>query len=48
MPINQLETNLQAITTTIAHLEKEGCGDEELLTNLRLERNRLLKDLNLK
>lgn len=48
MPINQLETNLSAITTTIAYLEKEGCTDEELLNNLRNERDRLLKDLNLK
>jgi hypothetical protein len=48
MPINQLETNLSAITTTIAYLEKEGCTDEELLDSLRNERNRLLKDLNLR
>ncbi len=48
MPINQLETNLEAITITIAHLEKEGSTDEKLLDNLRKERDRLLKDLNLK
>ncbi|MBZ9570508.1 hypothetical protein KQY27_02975 [Methanobrevibacter sp. TMH8] len=48
MPINQLESNLSAITTTIAYLEKEGCTDEELLDSLRSERDRLLKDLNLK
>jgi len=48
MPINQLEINLSAITTTIAYLEKEGCKDEELLNSLRNERDKLLKDLNLK
>ena len=48
MPINQLETNLSAITTTIAYLEKKGCNDEELLNSLRNERDKLLKDLNLK
>ena len=48
MPINQLETNLEAITITIAYLEKEGCADEEFLNSLRKERDRLLKDLNLK
>lgn len=47
MVINQLETNLQAITTTIAYLEKENCTDKNLLKNLRAERNKLLKDLNL-
>lgn len=48
MPINQLETNLSAITTTIAYLEKKGCTDEEILNSLRNEIYRLLKDLNLK
>ena len=48
MPINQLETNLSAITTTIAFLEKEGCEDEEILNNLRNERDKILKELNLK
>ena len=48
MPINQLETNLSAITTTIAYLEKEGCDNEELLNNLKEERDKLLKELNLK
>ena len=28
MPINQLETNLSEITTTIAYLEKRGCADQ--------------------
>lgn len=48
MPINQLESNLSAITTTIAYLEKEECADEELLNCLKIERDKLLKDLNLK
>ncbi|MDR2967354.1 MAG: hypothetical protein LBU74_05350 [Methanobacteriaceae archaeon] len=48
MPINQLESNLEAITITIAYLEKEKCSDEKLLKELKKERNRLLKDLNLK
>jgi len=48
MPINQLETNLSAITITIAYLEKEGCDNEELLNNLKEERDKLLKELNLK
>jgi flagellar hook-associated protein FlgK len=48
MPINQLETNLSAITTTIAHLEKEGSVNEELLNNLKEERDKLLRELNLK
>jgi len=48
MPINQLETNLSAITITIAHLEKEGCDNEELLNGLKKERDRLLKELNIK
>lgn len=48
MSVNQLESNLSAITITIEHLEKEGCTDEELLNSLRSERDRLLKDLNLK
>jgi hypothetical protein len=48
MVINQLESNLEAITITIAHLEKEKCPDEKLLKELKKERNLLLKDLNLK
>jgi len=48
MPINQLETNLSAITTTIAYLEKEGCADERFLNSLKEERDKLLKELNLK
>jgi len=47
MAINQLESNLEAITRTIAHLEKENCTDEKLLKELKKERDRLLKDLNI-
>lgn len=46
MPINQLETNLQAITTTIAFLEKKSNCDPDLLNELKKERDRLLKELN--
>jgi len=46
MPINQLETNLQAITTTIAFLEKKSNCDPDLLNKLKKERDRLLKELN--
>lgn len=48
MPINQLETNLQAVTISIAHLEKEGCSDPQLLESLKDERDRILKEMNLK
>jgi hypothetical protein len=46
MPVNQLETNLEAITITLAHLEKKGC-EGEVLEELRKERDRLLKELNI-
>ncbi len=46
MPVNQLETNLEAITITLAHLEKKGDCEVELLEELRKERDRLLKELN--
>ena len=48
MPINQLESNLQANTNTLAYLEKEGFSDEKVLDELRFERDKILKDLNLK
>ena len=46
MPVNQMETQLEAITTTIAYLEKKGSCDPEVLKELKNERNRLLKELN--
>jgi len=46
MPVNQLETNLEAVTTTIAFLEKKGSCDPEVLELLKKERQRLLKELN--
>jgi transcription initiation factor IIE alpha subunit len=45
MPINQTETNLHAITVTIAYLEKQEGTDEELLKKLKNERTSLLKKL---
>lgn len=47
MAINQLESNLEAITRTIAQLQKDGCNDEKILKELRDERDKILKDLNL-
>ena len=47
MSINQLESNLEAITRTLAQLEKDGCTDEKILNELREERDKILKDLNL-
>ena len=47
MAINHLESNLEAITRTIAQLEKDGCTDEKILNDLREEREKILKDLNL-
>ena len=47
MAINQLESNLEAITRTIAQLKKDGCTDEKVLNDLREEREKILKDLNL-
>ena len=47
MAINQLESNLEAITRTLAQLKKDGCTDEKILNQLREEREKLLKDLNL-
>lgn len=46
MPINQTETNLEAITITIAYLEKKSDADEELLKRLKNERMHLLQKLN--
>lgn len=47
MAINQLESNLEAITRTIAQLKRDGCNDEKILKELREEREKILKDLNL-
>jgi hypothetical protein len=47
MPVNQNETNLQAITVTIAHLEKQEDKDEEMLKKLKYERQSILKQMNL-
>ena len=47
MAINQLESNLEAITRTIAQLKRDGCTDEKILNELRTERYKILKDLNL-
>jgi len=47
MAINQLESNLEAITRTIAQLKKDGCNDEKILNELREKREKILKDLNL-
>ena len=47
MAINQLESNLEAITRTLAQLEKDGCTDEKILNELREERAKILKDLNI-
>lgn len=47
MAINLLEQNLEAITQTLAGLQKEGCNDEKILNELREERDKILKDLKL-
>ena len=47
MAINLLEQNLEAITQTLARLQKEGCNYEKILNELREERDKILKDLKL-
>ena len=47
MAINLLEQNLEAITQTLARLQKEGCNDEKILNELREERDKIQKDLKL-
>ena len=47
MAINLLEQNVEAITQTLARLQKEGCNDEKILNELREERDKILKDLKL-
>ncbi len=46
MPVNQMETQLEAITTTIAYLEKQESCDPDVLKKLKIERDRLLRELN--
>ncbi len=46
MSINQNEANLEALTMTIAFLEKKGNCDEDLINELKSERDRLLRELN--
>ncbi|MBI5679724.1 MAG: hypothetical protein HZC47_02360 [Methanobacterium sp.] len=46
MSVNPNEANLEAVTMTIAYLEKKGKCDENLLKELKNERDRLLKELN--
>lgn len=46
MPINIKEANLEAITHTIALMEKKEDYDEYVLKKLKEERDRLLKELN--
>lgn len=47
MAVNQLESNLEAITRTITVLEKSGCDDIKKLNALKEEREKILKDLKL-
>lgn len=46
MSVNQNEANLEALTITIAYLEKKDNCNEDLLNELKNERNRLLRELN--
>ena len=46
LSINPNEANLEAITMTLAYLEKKGNCDEEFLKELKKERDRLLRELN--
>jgi hypothetical protein len=46
MPVNQMETQLEAITTTIAYLEKHKTCDPVVIKQLKIERERLLRELN--
>ena len=46
MAINLLEQNLEAITQTLARLQKEGCNDEKILNELREERDKTLSYFN--
>jgi hypothetical protein len=44
--VNIKEANLEAITHTIAYMEKKEDHDEYVLKKLKEERDRLLKELN--
>jgi len=44
--VNIKESNLEAITLTIAYMEKKGEYDEYVMKKLKEERNKLLKELN--
>ncbi len=46
MSVNPNEANLEAITMTLAYLEKKGNCDKQLLEELKKERDRLLRELN--
>lgn len=46
MSVNIKEANLEAITHTIAYMEKKGECDEYVLRKLKEERAKLLKELN--
>lgn len=46
MSVNIKEANLQAITHTIAYMEKKEDHDKYVLKKLKEERDRLLKELN--
>jgi len=46
MSVNQNEANLEAITVTIAHLEKSKKCDEKVIESLKEERDRILRELN--
>ncbi len=46
MSVNPNEANLEAITMTLAYLEKKENCNEELVEELKKERDRLLRELN--
>lgn len=47
MSVNPNEDYLEAITMTLAYLEKKGNCDEKLLEELKKERERILVELNI-
>ncbi len=46
MSVNIKEANLEAITHSIAFMEKDENCDKDLLKKLKEERDKLLKELN--